>query len=58
MGYGDVVAPEETATIRSQVRRLESRGVERRRAVRRVAAGTDTTVRYVRQRLADEGEWH
>jgi hypothetical protein len=51
MSYGTAVGPEETAAIQSSIRRLESRGVDRRRALRRVAASTGTTVRYVRQRV-------
>lgn len=51
MGFGKAVAPDEMAAVGASVRRLESRGVDRRRAVRRVATTTGTTTRYVRKQF-------
>lgn len=53
MSTFDGVGIEECCAVHTAVRRLEARGVERRKATRVVAQGNGTTIRYVRQRLSD-----
>ena len=49
----DLSGRQEQAVVRASVARLEARGVSRSRALRRVARGNDTTVRYVRRVLGE-----
>jgi hypothetical protein len=58
MGEAMIIGSEEVATVRASVARLEARGVNRRRALRRVARRQATTVRYVRKAAGgNAGAW-